>query len=55
MLTYEDGKKLEKLLKKFSEDDDEWAPEDVAVLRTPISPIESFACCGNNYGSYGGD
>lgn len=55
MLPYEDGKKLEKLLEKLFEDDDESTPEDVVVLRRPIPPIEPFGCCSNNYSSYGGE
>jgi|GEM_PF-1601433 len=56
MLPYqEDQKKLEKLLENLFEDDDESIPEDLAVLRKPIPPIEPFTnCCNYNYGSYGG-
>ncbi len=54
MLPYQENrKKLEKLLEKLFEDDDEWTPDDIAVLRKPKRPIRPFTdCCSYSYGGY---
>ena len=51
-----DGMKLEKLLEKLFEDDDEsMTAEDVVVLERHILPKPfTVSCCTYNYAIYGG-
>ena len=52
MLPYEDGKKLEDLLKQLFADDNGSDPEDVMILVRPVPPEPFRGCCDWNYGSY---
>jgi hypothetical protein len=55
MLPYqEDAKKLEKLLEKLFEDDDESTPDDVVILDGPAGPwpIPFGNCCSYSYNNY---
>jgi len=49
------GMKLEKLLKRLFEDDDESDLEDIVVLGRRIRPLEIRSeCCTYSYATYGG-
>jgi hypothetical protein len=48
-----DGAKLERLLEKLFEDDEESGLEDIVVLKKPIRPLETHSdCCSYNYSAY---
>ena len=52
MLSYQEDKKLEKLLESLFRDDDELTLDDVEILWWPIGPGPFTACCTYSYAGY---
>ena len=57
MLSYQEDRKLERLLEELYLDDNELAEDDVVIVGWPIAPIPmpfSYSCCTYNYTNYNG-
>ena len=55
MLSYQEDRKLERLLEELYLDDNELAEDDIVIVGWPIIPIllpSSGNCCTYNYASY---
>ena len=55
MLSFQEDRKLERLLKELYLNDEELAEDDIIVIGWPIGPILlPSSCCTANYGNYSG-
>ncbi len=54
MLSYQDDRKLERLLEELFSDDDDLTSDGIIILNRSIGPIfsPSANCCSLNYSNY---